>query len=105
MRGGACGRIGEKFPAKVLGMNLAVYHFRLRKFQTTVLPRFGILRTGTKNIFQSKGNHDMSLTRTTAPLLGLAALAALALTGKPAAAQTITFLGLTGENGDNISSP
>jgi len=47
----------------------------------------------------------MSLTRTTAPLLGLAALAALALTGKPAAAQTITFLGLTGENGDNISSP
>ena len=40
-----------------------------------------------------------------APLLGLAALAVLALVGKPAAAQTITFSGLTGANGDKLSSP
>jgi len=38
----------------------------------------------------------MSLTRTTAPLIGLAALAALAMTGNPVAADTITFKNLTG---------
>ena len=47
----------------------------------------------------------MLLARKTVPLLGLTALAALALTGKPAVAKTITFSGLTGDNGDKLSSP